>query len=140
MIDIDRELAHVQRERLAGDIMLVIVGHGTLIALLAFLLWPNPAVRARGASWSLAVVTTTLARALWQQRARDPSVADARLVSGLRIFAALQGLAWGVGLALLVNVITEEQRAVVLIGFAGLGARATHTPVGWSAGSSFSRR
>ena len=89
MIDIDRELAHVQRERLAGDATLVSVGHLTLLAVLGFLLWPDPPVRARLVWWSLAVVLATLARALWQRRGRDVLIEQRRTARTLR---TLQGI------------------------------------------------
>jgi hypothetical protein len=101
--------AHLLRDR-----RLVLVGNLTFAALLSVVLWPS-APRALLAGWLAAAVCTGALRASWPRRAEVATVEDVGVLRGTRLVVLLNGLAWGVGAALVIARLPLREAAAVLI-------------------------
>ena len=128
--DLDRRVAHAlleaTRDRLARDSLLVLLGHGALIVLVAILV--RGEVRPSGTNaWIVSLLLATILRAGWMWRAPRSDLDDAAVVRGARVTAALHALAWGLGAALVMPSLTTSDLAIVLLVLAGIGAGSLAT-------------
>ena len=128
--DLDRRVARAlltaSRERLARDAMLVLVGHGSLIVLVAILV-REELETAPFAAWIGALLIVTMLRAAWMWRGLHPDVDDGHLVRGSRVAGALHALTWSLGGALVMPSLTTADLAIVLLVLAGIGAGSLAT-------------
>ena len=122
------DLVQAFRAQLRNDARLVLLGHILVMSLVVISMWDNAPGRSLG-WWALAVGLTTLARSAWQRLAESPAVPERRLYAGTRLTVLVQGLAWGVGAALLVPTMRGNDLAVILLGFSGIVASAVGTLV-----------
>ncbi|MEO8138216.1 MAG: response regulator [Gemmatimonadota bacterium] len=122
LIELDRAL----RARLVRDSLLVLLGHTALLVLITVVMWGDtPGFQLEW--WIVSVFVVTLARTIWQRRAGRPELTDGALLNGTRALVLLQGLAWGIGAAILQQSISIEYTAIVLMGLAGLVTAGTNT-------------
>jgi PAS domain S-box-containing protein len=125
---VQRNLALAFRTRLRQDSRLVLLGHMALLVLLAVSL-SDDGLGVPLVWWLGAAGLVTAARAIWQRAADSPAITESNLFLGTRTLVLLQALTWGAGAALLLPPIVTPSLAIVLIGFAGIGASATSTLV-----------
>jgi len=123
---VQRDLARDFRARLPGDSLLVLLGHSSLMALVAGLVWSD-ARAVRIGWWAAAVLVTTAARALWLWNAARPELTDSTVLAGARAAATLQALSWSVGAAIVMPVVPMSDIAVILVVIAGIGAGSLAT-------------
>jgi hypothetical protein len=123
---VESELVRSFRNRPASDSLLALLGNGTLLVL-AVIMFRDDVPGMRIWWWATAVATTVLVRAAWRLKAPKLDISDARFLLGMRVTVGLNGLAWGVGAALLMPWMRDWELAVFVAGLAGVIASAMHT-------------
>jgi signal transduction histidine kinase/DNA-binding response OmpR family regulator len=120
------DLARLLQTRLLRESGLILLGHPLLIAVVAFVAWPDVAHGAMRA-WVAAVVGATTLRGAWLQLVKRRPLSDQDIRHGVRITVVALGLAWGVGAALILPDVPFTTAAVVLVVLAGLIATSLTT-------------
>jgi hypothetical protein len=123
---VQSDLVRAFRFRPSSDALLVVLGNGTLLVLAMIMFWDDvPGMRIWW--WAAAVLTTVLARAAWRLKAANLDISDASFILGMRVAVGMNGLAWGVGAALLMPWMHPQELAVFIAGLAGTIASALNT-------------
>ena len=117
------DLVRAFRNRPASDSLLVVLGNGTLLAL-AVIMFRHDVPGMRLWWWAAAVLTTVLARSAWRLKAANLDISDATFLLGMRAAVGLNGLAWGIGAALLMPWMLPQELSVFIAGLAGTIASA----------------
>ena len=120
------DLARLLQARLVHESGLVILAHPILIALVGALVW-SEAPHDLMLGWGIAVVVATMLRGTWLTIVKRRTMSDNDLRNGIRVTVTLLGLAWGVGAALVLPLISFPTAALILVIFAGIIASALTT-------------
>jgi hypothetical protein len=123
---VQQDLVRAFRARVSHDALLVLLGNATLL-FLAVTMFSNDVPGIRLYVWAACVLAAIAIRATWQRIGARPEVADRRFLQGMRVVAGLHGLAWTVGLALLMPWLVTGELAILLAGLAGICGSALST-------------
>ncbi len=121
-----RDLGRAYRGRMRADGILVLLGHGSLLALVLLLIHTEERSGALW-MWAAAVGTATLLRSLWMRSADRSGLADAAVLRRARLIGTAQALAWSLGAALLMPSLPMADLSIVLMVLAGIGAGSIAT-------------
>lgn len=119
----DRDLLWSFRDRASRDGPLILAGNTAVLLIVVYMFQDD--VPGLGVwYWAAAVLAATLIRAAWHQRGKRADVSDTSFLTGVRAGATLQGLAWGIGAALLMRWLPDGELGIYLAAIAGIMASA----------------
>ncbi|MGH7567695.1 MAG: response regulator [Gemmatimonadales bacterium] len=99
------------------------LAHLVLIAVVGTLLWGTVAVAVLGA-WAIALLVPVVMRSRWRRRALGQALSLDRVRQGTRVTAALIGVAWGLGAAVVAPLVPFQYTALILVVLSGVVAGA----------------
>src|SRR5712671_6804842 len=120
------DLARLLQERLVHESGLGVFAHPILIAVIAWLSWPD-APHDILLGWVAAVSLAALVRGAWLFIGTRRKLSDRVLRNGVRTTVVLLAIAWGVGGSIVLPIVPFETAALILVVLAGIIASALTT-------------
>src|SRR5712671_6871124 len=120
------DLARLLQERLVHESGLGVFAHPILIAVIAWLSWPD-APHDILLGWVTAVSLAALVRGAWLFIGTRRKLSDRVLRNGVRTTVVLLAIAWGVGGSIVLPIVPFETAALILVVLAGIIASALTT-------------